>query len=126
MFGKLNVTYVDFAPNCLDKDIVPMLETQKHTLRFMEGNITEPIKDNAAYGYCVDVIEHLTPDDIDKALDNCLKACQHVFFACLLKFINMNGGLKNLTLEIVLYIGLIIQAIIAKCTQQHGLMELTL
>tara|TARA_R110000824_G_scaffold135372_1_gene298671 strand:- start:2610 stop:3995 length:1386 start_codon:yes stop_codon:yes gene_type:complete len=80
VFGKLNVTYVDFAPNCLDKDIVPMLETQKHTLRFMEGNITEPIKDNAAYGYCVDVIEHLTPDDIDKALDNCLKACQHVFF----------------------------------------------
>ena len=38
----------------------------------------------------------------------------------------MNGGLKNLTLEIVLYIGLIIQAIIAKFMLQRGLMELML
>ena len=28
-FGGLDVTLVDFAPNCLDADIVPMLETQK-------------------------------------------------------------------------------------------------
>ena len=41
-FGNMDVTMVDFAPNCLDADIVPMLETQKHTLRFIEADLSAP------------------------------------------------------------------------------------
>jgi predicted RNA methylase len=32
-FGGMDVTMVDFAGNCLDADIVPMLETQKHAIK---------------------------------------------------------------------------------------------
>ena len=51
VFGNMDVTLVDFAPNCLDADIVPMLETQKHTLRFIEADLSEPLPVKAAYGY---------------------------------------------------------------------------
>ena len=80
-FGNMDVTMVDFAPNCLDADIVPMLETQKHTLRFIEADLSEPLPVNAAYGYCTDVMEHIRPHHVDRVLSNCLQAAQHVFFA---------------------------------------------
>jgi hypothetical protein len=71
---------VDFADNCLDEDIRPMLETQKHAMRFVEADLSEPLPVKAAYGFCTDVMEHIRPHHVDKVLDNCLSACQHVFF----------------------------------------------
>ena len=79
-FGSLNVTMVDFADNCLDEEIRPMLETQKHALRFVEADLKEPLPVKAAYGFCTDVMEHIRPHLVDQVLDNCLAACQHVFF----------------------------------------------
>ena len=79
-FGGLDVTLVDFAPNCLDADIVPMLETQKHTLKFVEADLSEPLPVQAAYGFCTDVMEHIRPHHVDRVLSNCLSAAQHVFF----------------------------------------------
>ena len=79
-FGGMDVTMVDFAGNCLDADIVPMLETQKHALRFVEADLSEPLPVKAAYGYCTDVMEHIRPHHVDRVIDNCLAACQHVFF----------------------------------------------
>ena len=80
VFGGLNVTLVDFANNCLDDDIWPMLKTQAHALRFKEHDLTEPLSLNAKYGYCTDVLEHIAPENVDKVLDNCLASCKHVFF----------------------------------------------
>lgn len=78
--GEMDVTMVDFAENCLDEDIRPMLETQKHVMRFVQGDLTKEIPATAEYGYCTDVLEHIPTEDVDKVLDNCLRACQHVFF----------------------------------------------
>ena len=80
VFGGLDVTLVDFVDNCLDEDIIPMLETQSHTLRFKQCDLTEPLPIKAAYGFCTDVMEHIRPHYVDRVLDNCLNACQHVFF----------------------------------------------
>ena len=79
-FGSMDVTMIDFAGNCLDKDIVPMLDTQKHALRFVEADLSQPLPVTAAYGFCTDVMEHIRPHHVDQVLDNCLAACQHVFF----------------------------------------------
>lgn len=80
LFGALDVTMIDFAENCLDADIRPMLETQRHALRFVQADITKSIPASAAYGFCTDVMEHIPESDIDKTLDNILHSCQHVFF----------------------------------------------
>jgi len=80
VFGNMDVTMVDFADNCLDEDIRPMLETQKHILRFVEADLSQPLPVTAAYGFCTDVMEHIRPHHVDRVLDNCLRACQHVFF----------------------------------------------
>tara|TARA_R100000935_G_scaffold40992_1_gene62518 strand:+ start:48 stop:1475 length:1428 start_codon:yes stop_codon:yes gene_type:complete len=80
LLGGLDVTMVDFAPNCLDADIVPILDAQKHMFRFVEADLSEPIPATAAYGYCTDVMEHIRPELVDTVLDNCLASAQHVFF----------------------------------------------
>jgi hypothetical protein len=79
-FGGLNVTMLDFADNCLDDDIRPMLETQAHALRFVQADLTKPLPASAEYGYCTDVLEHIPPAQVDAVLDNTLKAAQHVFY----------------------------------------------
>ena len=71
-FGNMDVTLVDFAPNCLDADIVPMLETQKHTLRFVEADLSQPLPVKAAYGYCTDVMEHIRTHLVDIVISNCI------------------------------------------------------
>lgn len=79
----MNVTMVDFAENCLDKEIVPLLETRKHQLRFVVADLADPEKEipvSAPYGFCTDVLEHIPPKDVDRVLNQCLRACQHVFF----------------------------------------------
>lgn len=80
IMGGLDVTLVDFAVNCLDPDIRAALKTQSHTLRFVEADLTERIPVTAIYGYCVDVMEHISPERVEAALDNILMACRHVWF----------------------------------------------
>jgi len=80
LLGGLDVTLVDFADNCLDEDIRDMLPTQSHALRFVEADLTKPLPVQAAYGFCVDVLEHIPPSQVDAVIDNCLTACQHVYF----------------------------------------------
>jgi predicted RNA methylase len=80
LFGGMNVTMVDFAPNCLDQDIRDMLEAQKHTLRFVEDDLNTELKESAEYGFCTDVMEHIRPHRVDIVLNHILRACQHVFF----------------------------------------------
>lgn len=80
VFAGLNVTMLDFASNCLDADILPMLKTQEHALRFVEADLTKPLPAAAEYGYCTDVLEHIPPAQVDAVLNNCLRAAQHVFF----------------------------------------------
>jgi len=80
MGANLNVTMVDFADNCLDADIRDMLEAQKHALRFVEADLTKEIPITTSYGFCTDVMEHIPPEGVNRVLNNCLMACQHIFF----------------------------------------------
>lgn len=80
VLGKLNVTMLDFTTNSLDEDIVPMLTTQSHVMRFQQHDLTKPLPVSAEYGFCTDVMEHIPPQDVDRVLNNALTACQHVFF----------------------------------------------
>lgn len=79
-FGGMDVTLLDFASNSLDEDIQQMLPAQSHALRFVEADLTKELPVNAAYGFCCDVLEHIPPLLVDVVLDNCLRACQHVYF----------------------------------------------
>jgi hypothetical protein len=49
-------------------------------MRFVKADLTKDVPVKAEYGFCTDVMEHIPPDNVDKVLDNCLMACQHVFF----------------------------------------------
>lgn len=78
--GKLNVTMLDFASNCLDDDLVTATEKFPDQIRFEEHDLTEPTGKHARYGYCTDVMEHIPPEDVDKVLHNILDSAQSVFF----------------------------------------------
>lgn len=80
LLGDLDVTLVDFAPNCLDADIRQMLPVQTQALRFLQVDLTKPLPATAAYGFCANVLEHISASQVRQALANCLKAAQHVFF----------------------------------------------
>jgi 2-polyprenyl-3-methyl-5-hydroxy-6-metoxy-1,4-benzoquinol methylase len=80
VFGSMNVTMVDFADNCLDEDIRPILKTQSHAIRFVEADLTKKLPVQAEYGFCTDVLEHIPEKDVDAVIDNCLLSCQHMFF----------------------------------------------
>jgi hypothetical protein len=49
-------------------------------IAFVEHDLTKPLDLRATYGFCTDVLEHIPTEDVDKVLDNCLSACQNVFF----------------------------------------------
>lgn len=78
--GKLNVTMLDFASNCLDEDLVTATEKFPNQIRFREHDLTQPVGKTTRYGYCTDVMEHIPPEDIDTVLRNILDAAQSVFF----------------------------------------------
>src|SRR3972149_1419005 len=102
LFGRLNVTMVDFASNCLDKDIQDMLISQPHALRFVEADLRKPIPVQAKYGYCCDVMEHIPTADVDAVIDNILRSAQHVFFQISLRpdnFGNEISGPLHLTVK---------------------------
>ena len=79
--ASLNVTMLDFADNCLDEDIRGMLEAQSDVLRFYQADLTEKIKHKATYGYCVDVMEHIAPENVGTVLNSILMAAPRVFFS---------------------------------------------
>lgn len=78
--GKMNVTMLDFAPNCLDADLVTATEKFPEQIRFAEHDLTNPMEGTTRYGYCTDVMEHIPTDDVDKVLHNILDGAQSVFF----------------------------------------------
>lgn len=88
--GKMNVTMLDFASNCLDDDLVTATQKFPHQIRFEQHDLTElytpPIDPDGSlglatrYGYCTDVMEHIPTEDVDKVLHNILDAAQSVFF----------------------------------------------
>lgn len=67
-----DVLLVDFAPNCRD-DVAAELP-------FIELDLTESIPLKEKYGYCVDVMEHIPPEDVDKVIVNIMNAAEKVFF----------------------------------------------
>ena len=75
----LDVTMLDFVPNCLDKKVE---EALCDGLRFIQADLTQPfdIRNQSEWGYCTDVCEHIPEEDIDKVLDNILKSSKSVFF----------------------------------------------
>lgn len=81
ILGGCRVTMLDFVNNALDDDIRDMLVTQAHKLRFMKADLEQKIPIAAEYGYCTDVMEHIPPANVDRVLDNILRAAQHVFFS---------------------------------------------
>src|SRR3972149_971860 len=81
LVGGLDVTLVDFAPNCLDADVREIAAAQPHALRFVEADLTKDIPCAAVYGLCADTMEHPPTARVDAALDHILRACQHVFFS---------------------------------------------
>lgn len=85
LFGGMKVNMLDFAENCLDDDVRNALATQPHALTFTQADLRREIPIGAKYGFCVDVMEHLPPQDVERALLNILRAAQHVFFQISLK-----------------------------------------
>lgn len=79
LFGKLNVTLMDFAENCLDEWVANACENQD-SLRFVQHDLNKISPVTAEYGYCTDVMEHIPPEEVDQVLANILLAAKNVFF----------------------------------------------
>ncbi len=67
------VTLVDFARNCLDRDL-------RHDLAFVEADLSKPIPASGDYGFCCDVLEHIPPSQVEAVIRNCLAAAPTVYF----------------------------------------------
>ena len=90
--AKLDVTMMDFASNCLD-EWVGRLCGKLDTLRFVCHDLVKwpyPVK-RARYGYCTDVLEHLPPEQAEKALWNIMRSARFVFLAISTRPDNMGG-----------------------------------
>lgn len=66
------VLLLDFADNCRD-------EAAKH-LPFALADFTNPIRHQAKYGFCVDVMEHIPPESVEIVIKNITAAAETVFF----------------------------------------------
>jgi 2-polyprenyl-3-methyl-5-hydroxy-6-metoxy-1,4-benzoquinol methylase len=67
-----NVTLLDFAENCRDKDA--------ESLPFIKWDLTRPIEVKATYGFCTDVMEHIPPLDVEAVITNIMRAAPRTFF----------------------------------------------
>jgi SAM-dependent methyltransferase len=88
--GGLRVTMVDFAKNCLDKEVAEACVTQPDRLKFIVRDLNKTMPFHAPYGYCVDVMEHVPTEDVSKVLRNILGSAHHVFF-CIALFDDLHG-----------------------------------
>jgi SAM-dependent methyltransferase len=66
------VTLLDFADNCRDKDA--------ESLPFIKWDLTRPIEVKATYGFCTDVMEHIPPLDVEAVITNIMRAAPRTFF----------------------------------------------
>lgn len=66
------VTALDFAGNCLDKDV-------NGTIRFIKHDLVTPFAEKADYAYCTDVLEHIPPGQVDDVLRNIFTCCRTAF-----------------------------------------------
>lgn len=80
LFGGMRVKMLDFAENCLDPEVAEACVTQPTRISFKVQDLTLPIEDSAAYGYCCDVMEHIPTDMVRRVLANILGSANHVFF----------------------------------------------
>jgi hypothetical protein len=74
------VTLMDFALNCLDEEVRADVE-KSDTLDFVQHDISEKTNLRRSLGFCVDVLEHIPPEQIDTVLTNIFEMCTNVFFS---------------------------------------------
>lgn len=67
-----DVLLVDFAPNCRDEEAAD--------LPFIELDLSEPMPLREKFGYCIDVMEHIPPDQVDGVIQNIMGSASKVFF----------------------------------------------
>lgn len=72
-----SVTLVDFAPNCLDEHV---REKLCESLAFVDHDITKPKIIKAEHGFCVDLLQHISEEQIDNALKTMFESCRNMFF----------------------------------------------
>ena len=70
-YSDVSVVGVDFASNCLDGEVREQLGER---FRFVEHDLTTPLKESFDYGFCTDVLEHIPTEDVDKVLVNIFTA----------------------------------------------------
>lgn len=63
---------VDFAENCRDEEAM--------RFPFVACDLTKPMYVRAQYGYCVDVMEHIPPGDVDAVIRNIMASAPVTFF----------------------------------------------
>lgn len=66
-----NVHLVDFADNCLDREIA---------LPLTIADLSQPIPLKADYGFCADVMEHIPPEQVEAVVKNILACVSRCFF----------------------------------------------
>jgi hypothetical protein len=74
----MTVSMLDFTRNCLDASVRDSLG---ENLTFIKHDLVYPAPVVAEYGFCSDVMEHIPEGQVDKVLENILRAAQHCFFA---------------------------------------------
>jgi len=81
----LDVTLMDFSPNCLDDNIAQLVSEK---LRFIEACLWELPKNmaKAEWIYCCDVLEHIPEEKIDIVLENMSR-------------LNLKGGFFSICLK---------------------------
>src|SRR5574343_908947 len=75
--GKLRVTMLDFAENCLDDEVEAAVADGE--LTFELADLTQPVQRIAAYGFCCDVLEHIPTKDVPSVLQNILGSARGCF-----------------------------------------------
>ena len=76
-----DVTFVDFAYNCLMDDIKSQANIDGgKRLRFIEEDINNELPIESIYGFCTDFMEHIPEDEVDTILDNILSRSEQVYF----------------------------------------------
>jgi hypothetical protein len=81
LFGKLRVTMVDFADNCLDPEVAGVVAKQPTRMSFVVADLAKGVPVTAPYGFCTDVMEHIPQELVPVVLQNIFRAAHHVFFA---------------------------------------------
>ena len=90
------VVGIDFAENCLDREVREQLGER---FRFLRHDLTTELKEKFDYGYCTDVLEHIPPENVDVTIRNIITAARKVFFVIALFPHEAFGEKLHLTVE---------------------------